>query len=141
MSYNFRTINYLGSKLRLLDFIEDKVLDVTPKGAGICDLFAGSGCVARKLSNSHPVVACDIQGYSKVIGKALLKKFDVTDEEINHFFEIVNTDNARRLKEIFTPLIGLEQAAIEDKNLEVLTCILEPGSLEVFNIEHNVSCL
>lgn len=141
MSYNFRTLNYLGSKLRLLDFIEDKVLDVTPNGAGICDLFAGSGCVSRKLSKSHPVVACDIQGYSKVIGNALLKKFDVTDEEINHFFEIVNTDNARRLKEIFTPLIGLEQAAIEDKNLEVLTCILEHGSLEVFNIEHDVSCL
>ena len=29
MEYNFRTLNYLGSKLRLLDFIEDKILDVT----------------------------------------------------------------------------------------------------------------
>lgn len=141
MSYSFRTLNYLGSKFRLLDFIEDKVLDVTPDKAGICDLFAGSGCVSCKLSKSHPVVACDIQGYSKVIGNALLKKFDVTDEEINRFFEIINTDNAKRLKEVFTPLIELEQGAIEGKNLELLTCILEHGSLEVFDIEHNISCL
>lgn len=141
MSYNFRTLNYLGCKLRLLDFIEDKVLEVTPSNAGICDLFAGSGCVSRKLSKSHPVVTCDIQGYSKVIGNALLKKFDVTDEDINHFFEIINTDSARKLKEVFTPLIELEQSAIKNKNLEILTCILEHGSLEVFNIEHNTPCL
>lgn len=141
MSYNFRTLNYLGSKLRLLDFIEDKVLDATPDEAGICDLFAGSGCVSRKLSKSHPVVACDIQGYSKVIGNALLKKFDVTDKEINDFFEIINTGYARELKETFAPLIELEESAIENKNLEVLTSILEHGSLEVFNIEHNISCL
>lgn len=142
MDYNFRTLNYLGSKLRLLDFIEDKVLDVTPDKAGICDLFAGSGCVSRKLSQSHPVVACDIQNYSKVIGNALLQKYDITDEEINHFFETINTDDyAKKLKGVFTPLIELEQSAIENKNLEVLTCILEHGSLEVFNIEQNISCL
>lgn len=141
MSYNFRTLNYLGSKLRLLDFIEDKILNITPQDAGICDLFAGSGCVSRKLSRLHPVVACDIQEYSKVIGNALLKMFNITDDAINHFLEIINTDSARKLRDIFKPLSELEQNAIENKNLEVLTCILEHGSLEVFNIENNYSCL
>lgn len=141
MSYNFRTLNYLGSKLRLLDFIEAKVLEVTPKGAGICDLFAGSGCVSRKLSRLHPVVACDIQGYSKVIGNAILKNYNVEDEDINRFFANLNTESASALRDVFAPLIELEHDAIENKNLEVLTCILEYGSVEVFNIEHNVSCL
>lgn len=141
MSYNFRTLNYLGSKLRLLDFIEDKVLDVTPQGAGICDLFAGSGCVSRKLSRLHPVVSCDIQGYSKVIGNALLNQFDVTDKMIEDFFMSLDNESANKLLEAFTPLIELEQNAIENKNLDVLTCILEHGSLEVFNLEHNLSCL
>ena len=141
MSYNFRTLNYLGSKLRLLDFIEDKVLDVTPKDAGICDLFAGSGCVSRKLSRLHPIVACDIQRYSKVIANALLKKFDLDNNTINRFFECINTESAKVLREAFSPLIELEHNAIENKNLEVLTCILEHGSLEVFKIEHNASYL
>lgn len=141
MSYNFRTLNYLGSKLRLLDFIEDKVLDVTPQGTGICDLFAGSGCVSRKLSRLHPVVSCDIQGYSKVIGNALLCQFVVTDKMIEDFFTSLDNESANKLLEVFTPLIELEQNAIENKNLDVLTCILEHGSLEVFNLEHNLSCL
>lgn len=141
MSYNFRTLNYLGSKLRLLDFIEDKVLDVTPQGAGICDLFAGSGCVSRKLSRLHPVVSCDIQGYSKVIGNALLNRFDVKDKIIEDFFKSLDNEYANKLREVFAPLIELEQDAIKSKNLEVLTCILEHGSLEVFNIEHDLSCL
>lgn len=51
MEYNFRTLNYLGSKFRLLDFIEENILKVTKEGEGVCDLFAGSGCVSYKLSN------------------------------------------------------------------------------------------
>lgn len=141
MSYNFKTLNYLGSKLRLLDFIEEKVLEVTPQGAGICDLFAGSGCVSRKLSRYFPVVSCDIQGYSKVICNALLNKFEITDKTIEEFFVAANNESAHLLRNAFTPLIELEENAIKNKNLEVLTCIIEHGSIEVFNIEHRFSCL
>ena len=139
MSYNFRTLNYLGSKLRLLDFIEEKVNEVTPANAGICDLFAGSGCVSRKMSRLHPVVACDIQSYSKVIVNALLNKFNVCNTEIDDFFNKIGTNQT--LKAVFSPLIEFEQNAIDNKNLEALTCIIEHGSIEVFNIEHNLSCL
>ena len=141
MEYNFRTLNYLGSKLRLLDFIEDKILDVTPVGAGVCDLFAGSGCVSRRLSRNFAVTACDIQGYSKVIDNALLNKFDVTDENVNKFFELLYTESAEKLRDAFAPLIQMEHEAIKNKSLEVLACILEYGSVEVFNLEHNLSCL
>lgn len=141
MSFNFRTLNYLGSKLRLLDFIENKVFEVTPQGAGICDLFSGSGCVSRKLSRLYPVVSCDIQSYSKVIGNALLSKFVVTDKMIEDFFASLSNESANKLRLAFAPLIELEQDAITHRNLEVLTCILEHGSLEVSNIEHSFSCL
>lgn len=141
MSYNFRTLNYLGSKLRLLDFIEDRILDVTPKDAGICDLFAGSGCVSRKLSRLHPVVACDIQGYSKVIAEALLKRFILDDNTIERFFNDINTEMAEALRKVFSPLIELEKNAIDNRDLEILTCILEHGSIEVFKIEHSISYL
>lgn len=43
------------------------------------------------------------------------------------------------LYESFLPLIAMEEEAIEQKNLEVLTDILEHGSVEVYSIEHNVS--
>lgn len=141
MSYNFRTLNYLGSKLRLLDFIANKVLDITPPGSGICDLFAGSGCVSRKLSRWFPVVSCDIQAYSKIISNALLYKYSVSDKFINDFFNHSNTDSAVLLREVFAPLIALEQNAIDSKNTELLACMLEHGSLEVFNIEHEDSHL
>ena len=141
MDYNFRTLNYLGSKLRLLDFIEAKVMDVTPKGAGVCDLFAGSGCVSRKLSRLFSVVSCDVQAYSKVICNALLNRFDITDNMIDDFFVVSNNESANALREAFYPLIDLEESAIKNKNIETLTCILEHGSIEVFNIEHNFSWL
>ena len=141
MNYHFRTLNYLGSKLRLLDFIENSVKDIACQGTGVCDLFAGSGCVSRKLSHHFPIVACDIQNYSKVICSALLNKCDVTEENINEFFISINNDSANKLRKTFAPLIEMEQEAIESKDLEVLTCILEHGSLEVFNIEPVVSSL
>lgn len=137
MGYDFRSLNYLGSKFRLLDFIEDKVQDITHIGEGVCDLFAGSGCVSRKLSRNFEVISCDIQNYSKVIGDALLNKFDITDEDINGFLKLIYTESANKLRAVFAPLIQLEQEAIKNKNLEILANILEYGSVEVFSLSPN----
>ena len=137
MKYNFRTLNYLGSKLRLLDFIEGNVLNVTKEGEGVCDLFAGSGCVSYKLSNKFCVTSCDIQAYSRVITNALMKDFHVTNLDIDVFLSEIAKEGS--LYESFLPLITMEEEAIEHKNLEVLTDILEHGSVEVYSIEHNVS--
>lgn len=138
MEYNFRTLNYLGSKLRLLDFIEENIRKVTPDGTGVCDLFAGSGCVSYKLSNMFPVVACDIQQYSKVICDALLQPCSLTKETIKAFLSQIKADKSTLLGPI-TPLIKLEEKAIEDKDLELLTEIVEHGSLEVYNLEKTES--
>ena len=138
IEYNFRTLNYLGSKLRLLDFIEENVRKVTFEDAGICDLFAGSGCVSYKLSRSFPVVACDIQHYSKVICDALLNPSTLTKETAKVFASPIKTDKSLLLDAII-PLIEIEENAIRDKDLELLTDIVEHGSLEVFNLEKSES--
>ena len=137
MEYNFRTLNYLGSKLRLLDFIEGNVLNVTKEGEGVCDLFAGSGCVSYKLSDKFSVTSCDIQGYSRVISNALMKNFYVTQLDVDKFLDEVAKDSS--LYDSFLPLITMEEDAITQRNLEILTDILEYGSVEVYSIEHNVS--
>lgn len=141
MEYNFRTLNYLGSKLRLLDFIESKIQEVTPADAGVCDLFTGSGCVSYKLSKNVPVLSCDIQGYSQVICNALLKKYNVSVEFLTKFFAALDSDYATTLKRVFKPLVTIEQTALANKDSVVLTCILEHGSIEVFSIEKEDSLL
>ena len=114
MDYNFRTLNYLGSKLRLLDFIEENVRNVTPKDAGVCDLFAGSGCVSYKFAKLFPVVACDIQHYSKVICDALLKPCTLAKETTDAFMSEINDINSK-LHDAFIPLIELEEGAIKNE--------------------------
>lgn len=141
MAYDFRTLNYLGSKLRLLDFIEENVRRVTPEGAGVCDLFAGSGCVSYKLSRLFPVVACDIQGYSKIICDALLHDNKIDQAIMTSLIEATESDEACRLINCFEPLILLEEEAIENKDLQTLTDILEHGSVEVYNLEKGDSPL
>ena len=136
--YCFRALNYLGSKLRLLDFIEENVRKVTPDDAGVCDLFAGSGCVSYKLSRLSPVVACDIQHYSKVICDALLHPSTLTEEMVKTFMSAIKGSKSL-LRDTFIPLIELEEEAIRHENLELLTDIVEHGSLEVYNLEKTES--
>lgn len=140
MCYNFRTINYLGSKLRILDFIEDHVGRVIRSGDWVCDLFAGSGCVTFRLSRKFSVMSCDIQTYSHVIANALLRGFPVTEKEIIVFMNDVQKVN-QRLLECFTPLIEREERAIAEGDLFVLAEIIEHGSIEVSCLEPRTSSL
>lgn len=139
MDYNFRTLNYIGSKLRLLDFIQDKVFSLTREGQGVCDLFAGSGCVSYKLSKFFDVTCCDIQGYSKIICDTLLKKITVSNKDIEDFITTISLNST--LYKCFLPLIMIEEEAISNKNIEILTEIIENGSVEVFHLEERKTLL
>lgn len=141
MNSDFRTINYLGSKLRLLGFIENHVRRVTSDGAGVCDLFAGSGCVSYRLSQHFPVVACDIQHYSTVISNALLLKYENMQQKAEAFLRNLEKKlrSSTRLHDVFKPLIDFEENAIDGKNSLSLTDVVEHGSVEVYNIEHGES--
>jgi adenine-specific DNA methylase len=67
-----RPIQYLGSKVRLLDAIGAAIDRVDPAGGPAIDLFSGSGVVAARLAARRPVTAVDIQEYSRVLCSALL---------------------------------------------------------------------
>lgn len=46
-------IRYLGIKTKLLEPIKATIQGVTPNGATVLDLFAGSSTVGQKLSTSY----------------------------------------------------------------------------------------
>lgn len=135
MNFDFRTLNYLGSKLRLLNFIEENVSNLAPEGTGVCDLFAGSGCVSYRLSRLFPIISCDIQAYSNVICKALLNSYNINQAVFTSIFNETTTADAVSLLNCFVPLIKLEEEAINNKDLITLTDIIEHGSVEVYNLK------
>lgn len=135
MKYYFKTLNYLGCKLRLLDFIEENVKRLTPPGGQVCDLFAGSGTVAGRLAGSFNVTACDIQAYSKVICNAVLNGCEFPPEMLSSFCKRLLADTRSPLAESFQPLILMEQRAIAEADPLLLPCFVEHGSLEIFRNE------
>lgn len=70
-------LRYMGGKNRLLPFILPEIEALAPPGAPVCDLMAGTHAVGYALKARHPVLANDVQGYSRVIGEALLAKSSV----------------------------------------------------------------
>ena len=108
----FRPIHYLGSKLRILDFIQRTIDDVDPSGAGVCDLFAGSGTVSYKLSSTHSVTSVDIQEYSRVICSALLKPTRYLGETTDFVDECRQSARKKSLERAIEPLAIYESTCI-----------------------------
>ena len=70
-----KTIPYMGSKRKLLGFIESSMLDYLNDTQihSFFDAFAGSGRVAHHFRNDYKIVANDRQSYTKVILEAYLQ--------------------------------------------------------------------
>jgi len=64
-------MNYIGSKLKLLKFLESSINSVvSEKNYRFSDLFAGTGIVGRYFKEKgHSVIANDLQYYSFVLNK------------------------------------------------------------------------
>jgi len=109
----FRPIQYLGSKMRLVDQIEDLVKDLS-EGPVFCDLFAGSGVVSNKLARNYQVKACDIQEYSKVITTALFTKVSIASEEVSDFLNAcIHSTYHQTLLEQLKELIDYERQCLD----------------------------
>lgn len=107
----WRPIHYLGSKLRATDFISRTVSGLRVSGTAACDLFAGSGTVAARLGELGPVVANDIQEYSRVICSALLISTDELDPA--KIVDAIASSPARKaLLRACAPLVDYEREAI-----------------------------
>lgn len=127
----FRTVHYLGSKLRILDFIKEVVDELSPQNNGICDLFSGSGSVSQHLSAERKIVSVDIQQYSNVICSALLNP--INDEFVNTFIDRVkNSGKLENNIASFKEIIKLEEHLIIDGytvDLEQICDFIEHSSL------------
>ena len=64
-------MNYIGSKLSLLEFLEQSINKVVDKNCNIfCDLFAGTGVVGSYFKKKgYKVIANDIQYYGYVLNR------------------------------------------------------------------------
>src|SRR3989338_5314707 len=68
-------MNYIGSKLSLLEFLEESINKVVGKNCDtFCDLFAGTGIVGRYFkTKGYKIIANDIQYYSYVLNRIDVK--------------------------------------------------------------------
>lgn len=135
-----RPIHYLGSKLRILEQIQEILDEVDPTKGAVCDLFAGSGTVSKFLAAGRPVMAADIQEYSKVISEALLLPIEF-QINVDEFMGLCRESNhSKKLFSIFKDLLDYERKCIYNaSNLKVdgLYEIVDNGSIITFEIQGN----
>ena len=126
--FPFRPIHYLGSKLRLVDFINGAVDAVDSTDGFVCDLFAGTGTVAKYLSYTRPVISVDVQEYSRVLCSALLNPLKV---DFN-LLEYKNSEHFSKLSWSMEPLKKYEEDCIKlavEGDSYPLCDLLENGSI------------
>ena len=131
-SETFRPIHYLGSKLRILDFIGETINGVDPSQGTVCDLFSGSGTVSQYLGYSRKVISVDIQEYSRVLCSALLTPCLIPFTAEHFIKKVKSSDNYKYLLDIFSPLLSYEKQALDEAaagNIDKLYDIIENGSI------------
>ena len=139
MKSDFRPIHYLGSKLRLLNFIKETIDEIDSANNVVCDLFSGSGVVPKHLSLTRPVISNDIQEYSRIISSALLipfKKFDLKN------LQIYKSKIYKELFYIFERMISYEKYSLnelEKGNMEYISEIMDYGSFINYNNRNNIN--
>ncbi|HBH46483.1 MAG: modification methylase [Candidatus Jacksonbacteria bacterium RIFOXYC2_FULL_44_29] len=71
-------MNYIGSKLSLLEFLDESISKVIDKNCHVfCDLFAGTGIVGSYFKKKgYTVIANDIQYYSFVLNKQYIENHE-----------------------------------------------------------------
>lgn len=107
----FRTLHYLGNKLRILKFIKRIADEEDPNQGAICDLFSGSGSVSHYFSNCRRIISVDIQEYSKIICSALLNP--CTDKDILEYAKSLRTSPVRQsFEKAFYPIINYENYVV-----------------------------
>ena len=137
--FTFRTIHYLGSKLRSLEFIKKTIDELDPSKNGVCDLFSGSGVVSHYLGQDRHIISSDIQNYSTVICKALLNP--VVDNFISSFVTKLKREKIIELElKKFKKIINFEHQILNRKtvNISKVCNFIENCSIYNFINEKNI---
>lgn len=88
-------ITYLGNKRKLIPFITNEIEEILKENnvnrMKICDLFSGSGVVARALKQyASELYTNDLEKYSYVINDCYLtNKEDFNEEEYNKWYNVI----------------------------------------------------
>jgi len=71
-------MNYIGSKLRLLNFLDESITSIVGDDCkSFCDLFAGTGIVGQHFKKlGYEVISNDLQYYSYVLNRHLIVNND-----------------------------------------------------------------
>jgi adenine-specific DNA-methyltransferase len=74
-------MNYIGSKLSLLEFLEESINKVVSKKCRVfCDLFAGTGAVGSYFKKKgYSIISNDIQYYSFVLNKQYIENHKILE--------------------------------------------------------------
>lgn len=98
-------MNYIGSKLSLLEFLEESIKKVVKKDCNVfCDLFAGTGVVGSYFKRKgFKIISNDIQYYSYVLNRHYIK---------NH--------RPLEFKKLFGVIGDLKKAKVSERSIFVI---------------------
>jgi len=98
-------MNYIGSKLSLLEFLEESIKKVAKKDCNVfCDLFAGTGVVGSYFKRKgFKIISNDIQYYSYVLNRHYIK---------NH--------RPLEFKKLFGVIGDLKKAKVSERSIFVI---------------------
>jgi adenine-specific DNA-methyltransferase len=106
-------MNYIGSKLSLLEFLEESINKVVKKDCNVfCDLFAGTGVVGTYFKRKgYKIIANDIQYYSYVLNRHYIQnhkplEFKKLFNKINGLKDVNKLERGKAVLEYLNNLKG-----------------------------------
>jgi adenine-specific DNA-methyltransferase len=94
----FKSFNYIGSKMKLLDFIEETIKDYTGKGLkdidSFADIFSGTGVVAYHIlkRGCKKILTNDIQHYAYTVSSVWTTR-DIDVNKVKRLLSEINSKN------------------------------------------------
>lgn len=138
MDDSIRVIQYLGSKLKILNEIKTEIDKITTHEEIVVDLFSGTGVVANYLAKDYRVIANDIQAYSSLITNVLVKGMSTKLSYEDLISSSGYKKNLKALQEKFGDILEYEEKVLDEEEYESLAYLCES---KVFyngkNIEHS----
>lgn len=108
-------MNYIGSKLSLLTFLEESINKVVDKNSRIfCDLFAGTGAVGAYFKKrGYSVISNDLQYYSYVLNKHYIEnhrilRFDGLVDIISSLKDVKPSERKDAVCNYLSNIVGVE---------------------------------
>lgn len=85
----YKAIRYIGSKQKVLPFLEENLFSLLKEGDSFFDGFVGSGVVSQYIAEKNPsynVTGGDISKYSEILFDILNIGYDFKEQEIINIF-------------------------------------------------------